>query len=140
MYVFVSVMNECNSHGTSCVVPPSLGAERSRSSDVIRTEVRNLVSRGVNEVILLGQIVNLYCRHEFPKIDDKSPFVQLLEAVHEVEGLERLRFTEPHQIGFRDDLIDAIARLQKLAEHFHLPLQSGARRIVQAMHRASTST
>ena len=64
-----------------------------------------LVAQGVKEVTLLGQIVNLYGRHEFPRIDNKSPFVQLLEAVHEIDGLERLRFTSPHPIGFRDDLI-----------------------------------
>jgi tRNA-2-methylthio-N6-dimethylallyladenosine synthase len=81
----------------------------------------------------------LYGRHEFPKIDDKSPFVQLLEAVHEIDGLERLRFTSPHPIGFRDDLIGAIARLPKLAEHVHLPLQSGSNRILKAMHRTYTA-
>jgi tRNA-2-methylthio-N6-dimethylallyladenosine synthase len=80
--------------------------------------------------------VNLYGRHEFPKVDNKSPFVQLLESVHEIEGLERLRFTSPHPIGFRDDLIDAISRLPKLAEHVHLPLQSGSNKILKAMHRA----
>jgi tRNA-2-methylthio-N6-dimethylallyladenosine synthase len=65
--------------------------------------------------------------------------VQLLEAVHEVEGLERLRFTSPHPIGFRDDLIDAISRLPKLAEHVHLPLQSGSNKVLKAMHRAYTA-
>src|SRR5207249_827909 len=98
----------------------------------------DLVSRGVKEITLLGQIVNLYGRHEFPKIDNKSPFVRLLETVHEVEGLKRLRFTSPHPIGFRDDLIDAISRLPKLAEHVHLPLQTGSNRILKAMHRAYT--
>ena len=83
--------------------------------------------------------MNLYGRHEFPKCDGKSPFVQLLEAVHEIDGLERLRFTSPHPIGFRDDLIDAIPRLSKLAEHVHLPLQSGSNKILRAMHRAYTA-
>src|SRR5204862_2833324 len=69
----------------------------------------------------------------------KSPFVQLLEAVHEVDGLERLRFTSPHPIGFRDDLICTLARLSKLAEHVHLPLQSGSNKILKAMHRAYTA-
>jgi tRNA-2-methylthio-N6-dimethylallyladenosine synthase len=120
-------------------VPQTRGAERSRSIGEIVAEVRDLVSRGVKEVTLLGQIVNLYGRHEFPKVDNKSPFVQLLESVHEVEGLERLRFTSPHPIGFRDDLIDAISRLPKLAEHDHLPLQSGSNKILKAMHRAYTA-
>ena len=136
---FVSIMQGCNMHCTFCIVPQTRGAERSRSIGEIVAEVRDLVSRGVKEVTLLGQIVNLYGRHEFPKVDNKSPFVQLLEAVHEVEGLERLRFTSPHPIGFRDDLIDAISRLPKLAEHVHLPLQSGSNKILKAMHRAYTA-
>ena len=136
---FVSIMQGCNMHCTFCIVPQTRGSERSRSIDEIVSEARGLVSRGVKEITLLGQIVNLYGRHEFPKVDNKAPFVQLLEAVHEVEGLERLRFTSPHPIGFRDDLIGAISRLPKLAEHVHLPLQSGSNRILKAMHRAYTA-
>src|SRR5438552_14095568 len=136
---FVSIMQGCNMHCTFCIVPQTRGAERSRSIDEIVNEVRDLVSRGVKEITLLGQIVNLYGRHEFSKIDNKSPFVQLLEAVNEIDGLERLRFTSPHPIGFRDDLIDAISRVPKLTEHIHLPLQSGSNRILKAMHRAYTS-
>ena len=136
---FVSIMQGCNMHCTFCIVPQTRGAERSRSIDEIVSEVRDLASRGVKEITLLGQIVNLYGRHEFLKIDNRSPFVQLLEAVHEVEGLKRLRFTSPHPIGFRDDLIDAISRLPKLAEHVHLPLQSGSNKILKTMHRAYTA-
>src|ERR1700687_5822261 len=108
---FVSIMQGCNMHCTFCIVPQTRGAERSRAIEEILAEVRALVSRGVNEVTLLGQIVNLYGRHEFPKIDNKSPFVQLLDAVHEIDGLQRLRFTSPHPIRFRDDLIDVISPL-----------------------------
>ena len=136
---FVSIMQGCNMHCTFCIVPQTRGAERSRSINEIVREVRDLVARGVKEVTLLGQIVNLYGRHELPKIDKKSPFVQLLEAVHAIDGLERLRFTSPHPIGFRDDLIDAISQLSKLVEHVHLPLQSGSNRILKAMHRAYTA-
>jgi tRNA-2-methylthio-N6-dimethylallyladenosine synthase len=143
---FVSIMQGCNMHCTFCIVPRTRGAERSRSIDEIVREVRDLVAYGVKEVTLLGQIVNLYGRHEFPTVAGvgdpgrkKSPFVQLLEAVHEIDGLARLRFTSPHPIGFRDDLIDAIARLTKLAEHIHLPLQSGSNKILRAMHRAYTA-
>jgi tRNA-2-methylthio-N6-dimethylallyladenosine synthase len=136
---FVSIMQGCNMRCTFCIVPQTRGAERSRSIDEIVNEARDLVSRGVKEITLLGQIVNLYGRHEFPKIDSKSPFVQLLEAVNEIDGLERLRFTSPHPIGFRDDLIEAIARLPKLAEHVHLPLQSGSNKILKAMHRGYTA-
>ncbi|CAN5656902.1 tRNA (N6-isopentenyl adenosine(37)-C2)-methylthiotransferase MiaB [soil metagenome] len=152
---FVSIMQGCNMHCTFCIVPRTRGAERSRTIDEIVREVEGLVARGVREVTLLGQIVNLYGRHEFPWRDfesraapgvqvanlhyKKSPFVQLLEAVHAVEGLERVRFTSPHPIGFRDDLIAAIAELPKLAEHVHLPLQSGSDRILKAMHRPYTA-
>jgi tRNA-2-methylthio-N6-dimethylallyladenosine synthase len=145
---FVSIMQGCNMRCTFCIVPQTRGAERSRSIDEIVREVRDLVARGVKEVTLLGQIVNLYGRHEFRAVAvagvadpgaKKSPFVQLLEAVHEIDGLERLRFTSPHPIGFRDDLIDAFARLPKLAEHVHLPLQSGSNKILKAMHRAYTA-
>ncbi|HSP46096.1 MAG TPA: tRNA (N6-isopentenyl adenosine(37)-C2)-methylthiotransferase MiaB [Chthoniobacterales bacterium] len=136
---FVSIMQGCNMHCTFCIVPRTRGTERSRSIEEIVGEVRNLVVRGVKEVTLLGQIVNLYGRHEFATIEGKSPFVQLLEAVHEIEGLERLRFTSPHPIGFRDDLLRALSDLGKLAEHIHLPLQSGSDRILKAMHRPYTA-
>jgi tRNA-2-methylthio-N6-dimethylallyladenosine synthase len=136
---FVSIMQGCNMHCTFCIVPQTRGPERSRTTEEIVAEVRDLVGRGIKEVTLLGQIVNLYGRHEFPKIDNKSPFVQLLEAVHEVDGLERLRFTSPHPIGFRNDLIEALGRLPKLMPHVHLPLQSGSNRILKAMHRTYTA-
>ncbi|MEX1111026.1 MAG: tRNA (N6-isopentenyl adenosine(37)-C2)-methylthiotransferase MiaB [Chthoniobacterales bacterium] len=136
---FVSIMQGCNMRCTFCIVPDTRGAERSRRIGSIVGEVRELVERGCKEVTLLGQIVNLYGRHEFPKIGGRSPFVQLIEAVHEVEGLERLRFTSPHPIGFRDDLVDCFGRLPKLAEHVHLPLQSGCDRILKAMHRGYTA-
>src|SRR5881227_2550644 len=136
---FVSIMQGCNMHCTFCIVPQTRGTERSRSIDEIVREVRDLVARGVKEVTLLGQIVNLYGRHEFPVVAGKSPFVQLLEAVHAIDGLERLRFTSPHPIGFRDDLLRAFTELPKLAEHVHLPLQSGSDRILKAMHRPYTA-
>jgi len=150
---FVSIMQGCNMHCTFCIVPRTRGAERSRTIAEIVSEVRALAAQGVKEVTLLGQIVNLYGRHEFPSVAavvgrgpavthrryGKSPFVQLLEAVSAIEGLERLRFTSPHPIGFRDDLIDAIAHLPKLVEHVHLPLQSGSNRILKAMHRTYTA-
>ena len=147
---FVSIMQGCNMHCTFCIVPRTRGAERSRTIDEIVTEVRALVAQGVKEVTLLGQIVNLYGRHEnwanaasdrsqAGAVRCKSPFVQLLQAVHAIDGLERLRFTSPHPIGFRDDLIEALATLPKLAEHVHLPLQSGSNPILKAMHRPYTA-
>ncbi len=136
---FVSIMQGCNMHCTFCIVPATRGGERSRRIEEIVTEVRGLVERGVKEVTLLGQIVNLYGRHEFAKVDGKSPFVQLLEAVQGVDGLERIRFTSPHPIGYREDLILAFTYLPKLVEHVHLPLQSGSDRILKAMHRTYTA-
>ena len=136
---FVSIMQGCNMHCTFCIVPSTRGAERSRRIEEIVREVEGLVARGVKEVTLLGQIVNLYGRHEFEKEGGKSPFVQLLEAVHAVEGLRRLRFTSPHPIGFREDLVRAFAELPKLMPHVHLPMQSGSDRILKAMHRAYTA-
>ena len=136
---FVSIMQGCNMHCTFCIVPYTRGQERSRPIHEIVNEVRSLVGRGVKEVTLLGQIVNLYGRHEFRKLDGKSPFVQLLEAVHQIDGLERIRFTSPHPIGFRQDSIEAFGRLPKLAEHIHLPLQSASDRILKAMHRTYTA-
>jgi tRNA-2-methylthio-N6-dimethylallyladenosine synthase len=135
----VSIMQGCNMHCTFCIVPSTRGSERSRTIEGIVDEVRGLVARGVREVTLLGQIVNLFGRHEFEKKGNKSPFVQLLEAVHEVEGLRRLRFTSPHPIGFRSDLVECYARLPKLMPHVHLPLQSGSNRLLKAMHRAYTA-
>jgi tRNA-2-methylthio-N6-dimethylallyladenosine synthase len=136
---FVSIMQGCNMHCTYCIVPMTRGAERSRAIAEIVREVEGLVAKGVKEVTLLGQIVNLYGRHEFPKIDGKSPFVQLLDAVHAVEGLRRIRFTSPHPIGFRGDLVECFARLPKLMPHVHFPLQSGSDRILKAMHRGYTA-
>ncbi len=136
---FVSIMQGCNMKCTFCIVPYTRGGERSRPIAEIVGEVRHLAERGVKEVTLLGQIVNLYGRHEFPVVDEKSPFVQLLEAVHEVDGIERIRFTSPHPIGYKADLIRAFTYLPKLAEHVHLPLQSGSDAILKKMHRPYTA-
>ncbi len=132
---FVSIMQGCNMKCTFCIVPYTRGGERARPISDIVEEVRRLADRGVKEVTLLGQIVNLYGRHEFPAVDGKSPFVQLLEAVHEVSGIQRIRFTSPHPIGYKKDLIEAFTYLPKLAEHVHLPVQSGSDEILKRMHR-----
>lgn len=136
---FVSIMQGCNMHCAFCIVPQTRGAERGRTIEDITKEVQSLAERGIREVTLLGQIVNLYGRHEFPKRDDLSPFVQLIESVCAVHGIARVRFTSPHPIGFRSDLIDAFARLPKLVEHVHLPLQSGSDRILKIMRRGYTA-
>lgn len=136
---FVSIMQGCNMMCTYCIVPFTRGGERSRRIGEIVGEVRELAERGVKEVTLLGQIVNLYGRHEFERHEGKSPFVQLLEALQAVEGLERIRFTSPHPIGFRSDLIACFRDLSKLMPHVHLPLQSGSDRLLKAMHRGYTA-
>lgn len=136
---FVSIMQGCNMNCTFCIVPQTRGGERGRPIAEIVEEVRRLADRGVREVTLLGQIVNLYGRHEFPVVDGKSPFVQLLEAVHAVEGIKRIRFTSPHPIGYKKDLIEAFTYLPKLAEHVHLPLQSGSNALLKRMHRPYTT-
>jgi tRNA-2-methylthio-N6-dimethylallyladenosine synthase len=135
---FVSVMQGCNMHCTFCIVPSTRGEERSRPIAEIVAEVESLVRQGVREVTLLGQIVNLYGRHEFPAIGGRSPFAQLLNAVCAVPGLDRVRFTSPHPIGFKDDLVACFAELPNLCEHVHLPVQSGSDRILKAMHRVYT--
>jgi tRNA-2-methylthio-N6-dimethylallyladenosine synthase len=136
---FVSIMQGCNMKCTFCIVPYTRGGERGRPIADIVEEVKRLSDRGVKEVTLLGQIVNLYGRHEFPVVDGKSPFVQLLEAVHEVPGIRRIRFTSPHPIGYKKDLIEAFTYLPKLAEHVHLPVQSGSDAILKRMHRPYSS-
>ena len=135
---FVSIMQGCEMYCTFCIVPYTRGSERSRPIAEIVEEVRRLVDQGVKEVTLLGQIVTSYGRKEIGKKNGKSAFVQLLEAVHEVNGLERLRFTSPHPKGFGDDLVQAYRDLPKLCEHAHLPVQSGSNRILKAMNRGYT--
>ena len=132
---FVSIMQGCNMRCSFCIVPDTRGKERGRPIPDVVEEVRRLADSGTKEVTLLGQIVNLYGRTEFPKVEGKSPFVQLLEAVHEVDGIERIRFTSPHPIGYRDDLVAAFTYLPKLCSHIHFPMQSGSDRILKAMRR-----
>ncbi|HVZ18486.1 MAG TPA: tRNA (N6-isopentenyl adenosine(37)-C2)-methylthiotransferase MiaB, partial [Terriglobales bacterium] len=135
---FVSIMQGCNQHCTFCIVPFTRGPERSRSIEEIVAECRSLAERGVKEITLLGQIVTSFGRREIKPVDGKSAFVQLLEAVHAIEGLERIRFTSPHPKGYGDDLVEAYARLPKLCESAHIPVQSGSNRILKAMHRGYT--
>ncbi len=136
---FVSIMQGCNMKCTFCIVPKTRGPERARPIDDIVAEVEELVANGTREVTLLGQIVSSYGRREIPFADKKSPFVQLLERLNAVEGLERIRFTSPHPRGFKDDLVQAYGELSKLCEYVHLPVQSGSDSILKAMNRPYTS-
>jgi len=135
---FVSIMQGCNQYCTFCIVPYTRGEERSRAIPEIEAECRELVARGVKEITLLGQIVTSYGRGDIPVKEGKSPFVQLLEAVNAIEGLERIRFTSPHPKGYGDDLVEAYGRLGKLAESAHIPVQSGSDRVLKLMHRGYT--
>ena len=136
---FVSVMQGCDMHCSFCIVPTTRGKERSRPILEIVQEVKSLVAQGVKEVTLLGQIVNMYGRREIPTITGKTPFVQLLEELENVQGLERLRFTSPHPRGMKSDLIGCYGRLERLCEHLHLPVQSGSDRMLKVMGRGYTA-
>ncbi|UPA28742.1 MAG: tRNA (N6-isopentenyl adenosine(37)-C2)-methylthiotransferase MiaB [Verrucomicrobiota bacterium] len=132
---YVSIMQGCNMHCAYCIVPKTRGPERYRPKEEILQEIRWLAERGAKEVTLLGQIVNHYGGSVGR---GKSPFVQLLEGVQEIAGIERIRFTSPHPQGFREDLIDAYRDLSKLCPYVHLPLQSGSDKILRTMRRPYT--
>jgi len=135
---FVSIQQGCNMDCAFCIVPKTRGDERSRPMEDIVNEARALVEKGVKEITLLGQIVTSYGRRDYPHTNGITPFVQLLEKVHAIDGLERIRFTSPHPRGFKDDLVQAYGRLPKLCEYVHLPLQSGSNNILKAMNRPYT--
>ena len=132
---FVSIMQGCNQYCTFCIVPYTRGEERSRSIADIVAECRELVGAGVKEITLLGQIVTSYGKRNITPRAGKNAFTQLLEEVHAIPGLERLRFTSPHPKGYGDDLINAYARLPRLVESAHIPVQSGSDRVLKWMHR-----
>ncbi len=132
---FVSIQQGCNMSCHFCIVPKTRGDERSRPMEDIVAECRNLAERGVKEVTLLGQIVTSYGRRDYQGINGVSPFVQLIEKVHEIDGIERIRFTSPHPRGFKQDLVEAYGRLPKLMPYVHLPMQSGSDHILRAMNR-----
>jgi tRNA-2-methylthio-N6-dimethylallyladenosine synthase len=135
---FVSIQQGCNMDCAFCIVPKTRGDERSRPMDDIVRECEQLAARGVREITLLGQIVTSYGRRDYVHTGGISPFVQLLERVHAIEGIARIRFTSPHPRGFKDDLVAAYGRLPKLCGYVHLPLQSGSDRILRAMNRPYT--
>jgi tRNA-2-methylthio-N6-dimethylallyladenosine synthase len=135
---FVSIQQGCNMDCAFCIVPKTRGDERSRPMDDIVAECRQLAAKGVREITLLGQIVTSYGRRDYTHTGGVSPFTQLIERVHAIEGIERIRFTSPHPRGFKQDLVDAYGRLPKLCEYVHLPMQSGSDRILKAMNRPYT--
>jgi len=132
---FVSIQQGCNMDCAFCIVPRTRGDERSRPMDDIVRECEQLAAKGVREITLLGQIVTSYGRRDYTHTGGISPFVQLIERVHAIPGIARIRFTSPHPRGFKQDLVEAYGRLPKLCPYVHLPLQSGSNRILKAMNR-----
>jgi tRNA-2-methylthio-N6-dimethylallyladenosine synthase len=128
----VTVMEGCNQVCSFCVVPRTRGTEMCREPAAIAGEVEQLVARGYAEVLLLGQTVNAY-RH------GGVDFVSLLERVHGVRGLRRLRFTTSHPRFVDRDLAEAFVRLERLCPYLHLPIQSASDRILASMRRGYTS-
>ena len=131
---YVTIIEGCNEFCSFCVVPYTRGHERMRPKADIVAEVREAVAGGRREVQLLGQIVNHYDAPDDPGCD----FTGLLEAIHDVDGLERIRFASPHPRHFNDRFLDAMARLPKICRHLHLPVQSGSTRVLDAMRRRYT--
>lgn len=130
---FVSIMEGCSKYCSFCVVPYTRGEEVSRPLNDILVEVAHLTLRGVKEVNLLGQNVNAYRG----KMDSSEivDFALLLEFIHEIPGIERIRFTTSHPKEFTTRLIDVYAKLPKVVNHLHLPVQSGSDRVLAAMKR-----
>lgn len=129
--VFVSISRGCNKNCSYCIVPITRGKEVSRSVDEIKREIRLAAHRGAKEVTLLGQTVNSYGLDLTPKLS----FVELLQQVSEIPGIERIRFTSPHPQEIREDFIDLVCSNKKICHHVHMPLQSGSDAILKAMNR-----
>ena len=139
---FVSIMEGCSKYCSYCVVPYTRGEEVSRPFEDVLVEVAGLADQGVKEITLLGQNVNAY-RGTMGK-DSKSgaeiaDFATLLEYVHDIPGIERIRYVTSHPNEFTQSLIDAYAKLPKLVNHLHLPVQHGSDKILMAMKRGYTA-
>jgi tRNA-2-methylthio-N6-dimethylallyladenosine synthase len=130
----ITISEGCDQRCSFCVVPFTRGRQRDRESAHIIREVEDLVAQGYLEVVLLGQMVNAY--------RDPSPaglsFASLLRRLAQVDGLQRIRFTSPHPIGFTDDLLEAMVSHPQICNHVHLPVQSGSTKVLQAMSRGYT--
>ena len=131
---YVTIIEGCNEFCSFCVVPYTRGTERMRPRRDIMDEVIRAAGEGHREIQLLGQIVNHYQAPDDPSCD----FAALLEAVHEVPGVERIRFASPHPRHVPMRLIEAVRDLPKVCKHFHLPVQSGSTRVLSAMRRRYT--
>jgi tRNA-2-methylthio-N6-dimethylallyladenosine synthase len=131
---YITIIEGCNEFCSFCVVPHTRGHERMRPKHDILAEVREAVESGRREVQLLGQIVNHYDAPDEPGCD----FTGLLEAIHDVDGLERIRFASPHPRHFDERFLQAMTRLPKICRHLHLPVQSGSTAVLAAMRRRYT--
>jgi tRNA-2-methylthio-N6-dimethylallyladenosine synthase len=131
---WVTIIEGCNEYCSFCVVPYTRGQERMRPKAEILAEARGAAESGRREVQLLGQIVNHYQAPDDPRCD----FAGLLEAVHEIPGIDRIRFASPHPRHVSPRLIAAIRDLPKVCKHLHLPVQSGSTRILKGMRRRYT--
>jgi len=134
---FVSIMEGCSKYCTFCVVPYTRGEEVSRPFDDVIAEVAHLTSLGVKEITLLGQNVNAWRGRMHD--GEMADFALLLEVVHEVAGVERLRYTTSHPREMTDRVIDCYRKLPKLVSHLHLPVQAGSDRLLAAMKRGYTA-
>jgi tRNA-2-methylthio-N6-dimethylallyladenosine synthase len=128
---YVTIIEGCNEFCAFCVVPYTRGHERMRPVSDIVAEARQAVETGAREVQLLGQIVNHYQAPDDPSCD----FAALLERLHDIDGLARIRFASPHPRHVTARMIDALRTLPKVCRHLHLPVQSGSTRILSAMRR-----
>ncbi|WP_345797086.1 tRNA (N6-isopentenyl adenosine(37)-C2)-methylthiotransferase MiaB [Castellaniella sp. MT123] len=134
---FVSIMEGCSKYCSFCVVPYTRGAEVSRPFDDVLTEIADLADQGVREVTLLGQNVNAY-RGPTGTAGEIADFAMLLEYVHEIPGIERIRYTTSHPKEMTARLIEAHGKLPKLVPFLHLPVQAGSDRVLAAMKRGYT--
>ncbi|HEX2063705.1 MAG TPA: tRNA (N6-isopentenyl adenosine(37)-C2)-methylthiotransferase MiaB, partial [Acidimicrobiales bacterium] len=133
---WVTIQIGCDNRCAFCIVPSVRGREISRPLDEVVGEVEELAARGTTEVTLLGQNVNSYGRD----ITRRRPlFAELLRAVGAVDGIRRVRFTSPHPKDLRPETVAAMAEVEAVCEHLHLPLQSGSDRVLAAMHRGYTA-
>ena len=135
---FVSIMEGCSKYCSYCVVPYTRGEEVSRPFEDVLVEVAGLADQGVKEITLLGQNVNAY-RGKMGASTDIADFATLLDYVHDIPGIERIRYVTSHPNEFTQSLIDAYAKLPKLVSHLHLPVQHGSDRILMAMKRGYTA-
>jgi tRNA-2-methylthio-N6-dimethylallyladenosine synthase len=135
---FVSIMEGCSKYCSYCVVPYTRGEEFSRPFEEVLTEVAGLADQGVKEITLLGQNVNAY-RGAMGESGEIADFATLLDYVAEMPGVERIRYTTSHPNEFTPSLIEAYARIPKLVNHLHLPVQHGSDRILMAMKRGYTA-